>query len=223
MFITSIATIIISFLSIILSSSVHEFAHAYSAYKLGDLTAKVNGRMTLNPLKHIAPLGLLSMLVAGIGWSKPVPINENNFEKPVLGTALTALAGPLSNLGLVVIFSIIYRIISSTINFPIGSEVEFSSQNMLSLILLYILEIPIIINLSLMLFNLIPVPPLDGYRITRLFIPGKLKYYWEDLEKYSHWILPILVLPITPIGNIFSSLISNALSFLFRLATGVTY
>ena len=103
--IISIINVAIIIIVVLLSSTVHEYAHALVATKLGDYTAKSVGRLTLNPLKHIDPIGLIAMIVARIGWSKPVPINEANFVKPIRDTALVALAGPVSNLFLALFFA----------------------------------------------------------------------------------------------------------------------
>src|SRR5689334_17429306 len=111
--------IIFAIPSIIIASTIHEFAHAWTANKLGDPTAKAEGRLTLNPLVHIDPLGALMLVIARVGWSKPVPITEQNFHNPVFGTALTAIAGPINNLLLAVITGMIYKL---TANFTNGFD-----------------------------------------------------------------------------------------------------
>lgn len=174
--------------SILLSLSVHEFAHAFSAYKLGDLTAKLEGRMSINPLKHIDPIGFLLLISpARFGWSKPVPINEYNFRKPILGTAIAAFAGPLSNIMLAILFAGIFRFLSSIWLIADGT------------ILSELFVITIGINISLAIFNLLPIPPLDGFRILRAFLPDSIRYHWENLERYSGVFFILLF--ITPIGT----------------------
>ncbi len=163
---------------------IHEYAHAWAANKMGDNTAGYMGRLTLNPLAHIDWIGAVCLLLAGFGWAKPVPINPLKFKKQRLGIAVTAAAGPLSNL--IVSFGalIIYRIIICLsffrdglmgldvyLNSPfMGSIVEQSVNGMsMMFIILYILEMFIAINIGLAIFNLIPIPPLDGSKILSYF------------------------------------------------------
>lgn len=193
--------IIVAVPSILIASTVHEYAHAYSAYKLGDPTAKAEGRLTLNPLKHIDPIGALAMILFRFGWSKPVPINEYNFEKRETYTAITALAGPLSNLILAAITGLINHILNL-------------NPNSLIVFLLYIFAT---INISLAIFNLIPIPPLDGHKIVRALLPKKLRYYWEKLERYSLILILILILPFSPLQKISFSFISNLLSYFLHI------
>lgn len=181
--------------SLIIASTVHEYAHALAATRLGDYTAKAEGRLTLNPLTHIDPIGALLMVLVGFGWSKPVPVNEYNFEKPVLHTAITAAAGPISNIILVIISAILFKL------FPILPILIF-----------------IIVNISLATFNLIPIPPLDGHKIIRAILPKNLQGIWEDLEKFVPIIFLLFLLPFSPLSNFTSSLIrwviDNLLSIL---------
>lgn len=186
--------------SIILASTVHEYAHGWVAYKLGDNTAKAEGRLSLNPLVHIDPIGAVMMVVARFGWSKPVPINEYNFQNPALGTALCALAGPLSNLILALILSGIFRIVG-------GSIVYLD-------LFLYVF---IMINISLMVFNLLPLPPLDGHKIIRGLLPEPFRSYWESMEKYSILILIFLLLPISPLNQASGSFIMVILNFFMKI------
>jgi Zn-dependent protease len=188
--------IIFALPSIIIASGVHEFAHAFAAFKLGDATAKANGRMTINPLAHIDLLGVLSMIFFRFGWSKPVPINEYNFANRRLGTALTALAGPFSNLLLLLLAALLNCIFKP----ELGS--------MLQLFLL----IFAIVNCALAVFNLIPIPPLDGHKIVRGLLPKKPSYYWDDLENYSVILIVLLVIPVFPFGSIASLIISTAVN-----------
>ncbi|MEA3357083.1 MAG: site-2 protease family protein [Patescibacteria group bacterium] len=194
--------------SILIASSVHEFSHAWAAYKLGDLTAKINGRLTLNPLAHIDIFGAIMMVLTRFGWSKPVPINEHNFRNPVVGTALSALAGPVSNFILAMITAIVFRILPLS---PVesGSLVpDFLSSIMLTFI---------IVNLSLALFNLIPIPPLDGHKIVRALLPESFRYQWEGLERYSRWLLLLLFLPFSPLSFIMNQVLSYAIKILLLL------
>jgi Zn-dependent protease len=187
---------ILSIPSIILASSIHEFAHAYAAYKLGDPTPKMMDRLTINPLKHIDPIGAISMILFRFGWSKPVPINEGYFKRPVLGTAITAFAGPFSNFLIAGICALINKIP----NLPLFIQ-----------IFIYVF---VIVNLSLAIFNLIPIPPLDGHKVVRAILPKRLRASWEGLEKYS-WILIILIL--FPFSGFVSQYIVNTLNFFLQL------
>ncbi len=187
--------IVVAVPSILIASTVHEYAHAYSAYKLGDPTAKAEGRLTLNPLKHIDPIGALSMILFRFGWSKPVPINEYNFEKRETYTALTALAGPVSNL--------ILASLAGLTNYILNLD-----PNSLIVFLLYIFAT---INIALAIFNLIPIPPLDGHKIVRALLPKNLRYYWEKLERYSLILILLLILPFSPLQKFTFSFIGNTL------------
>jgi len=187
--------IVVAVPSILIASTVHEYAHAYSAYKLGDPTAKAEGRLTLNPLKHIDPIGALSMILFRFGWSKPVPINEYNFEKRETYTALTALAGPVSNL--------ILASLAGLTNYILNSD-----PNSLIVFLLYIFTT---INIALAIFNLIPIPPLDGHKVVRALLPKNLRYYWEKLERYSLILILLLILPFSPLQKFTFSFIGNTL------------
>ncbi len=187
--------VIVAVPSILIASTVHEYAHAYSAFRLGDATAKAEGRLTLNPIKHIDPLGALSMILFRFGWSKPVPINEYNFDNREVSTAIVAFAGPLSNLVLAGITGIV--------NFLLVKD-----PNSLIAFLLYTFAT---INIALAVFNLIPIPPLDGHKIVRAFLPKNLQYSWEKLEKYSVFLILLLILPFSPIRDLVFNFISKAL------------
>ena len=185
--------------SILIASTVHEYAHAWVATKLGDLTAKVNGRLTLNPLSHIDPIGAISMLIFRFGWSKPVPINEYNFEKRERDTALVSLAGPLSNVLLLLLTALINYLVKPT-----------------GLFATFVITFAMI-NTVLAVFNLLPIPPLDGHKIVRAFLPKQIRYYWEELEKYQIVLLIILLAPVFPFGSIISLIMGQVLPFIFNL------
>ena len=158
-----LATLVVIFLIM----PLHEFAHGFVAYKLGDKTAKYSGRLTLNPISHFDPLGAFSLLIFDIGWAKPVPIDSSNFKNRRRDLALTALVGPLSN--------ILAAIVGT---FLLNSTIFFPYINFINLIQKF-LSYYIIINISLAVFNFLPVPPLDGYKILECLIPNKylVKYY----------------------------------------------
>lgn len=187
--------------SILVAATVHEYAHAYTAFRLGDPTAKAEGRLTLNPLKHIDPIGAVFMILFRFGWSKPVPINEYNFEKRELHTALVAFAGPLSNLSLAFLTGIVNSLLPETTPF----------------LIVFLLYSFATINIALAVFNLIPIPPLDGHKIVRAILPPKLRYYWELLEKYSIILILLIVLPFSPISKYVFSFIGNTLANLLTI------
>lgn len=164
--------IIIFLPAIIIALTFHEYAHAWVAYKLGDPTAKAEGRLTFNPIAHLDPLGTMMLILFRFGWGKPVPINEYNFADPVKGSALSALAGPMTNLILALTTAGIFNVLTIT-------------NPLISAMLTYF----VLINILLMLFNLLPVPPLDGHKVVRALLPEKLRYSWESLENYSPFLL----------------------------------
>ena len=178
---------IISFLLsvpiIILILSVHEYAHGLVAKKLGDPTAESLGRLTLNPIKHLDPIGALCMLFFHIGWAKPVPINARNFKDPKKGFAITALAGPVSNILLGFVFALFYLLA-----FALLKDVRFVpnsfSYNLASNLLLFLLIFHTI-NIGLGIFNLLPIPPFDGSRLLNVFLPPK---YYFGIMKYERYI-----------------------------------
>lgn len=207
-----IGWIIFSLPSILIASGIHEYAHAWAAYRQGDLTAKLSGRMTINPLAHIDIVGTLMMVLARFGWSKPVPINEQNFKNPVLGTALTALAGPVSNLVTAVIFTILLKIF--TILVPPWVNLYVQDTIMVATIAF------ILVNLSLFVFNMIPIPPLDGHKIVRALLPAKARMQWENLAQYGPWLLVLLLTPISPLAWLITGVMTvlvNAILWILTL------
>ena len=168
--------------------TVHEYSHANAADILGDQTPRLAGRLTLNPLAHIDPVGFLALLIFRIGWAKPVPINPYNFRNPNQGMMLTGLAGPASNFFMAWILAIVLK------------TVPFSSQLWVS-----VLQTAIFINLALMIFNLLPIPPLDGSRIYTQFLP----YEWQVmLERYGFFLL-ILIILLQPTQDLLFFLINS--------------
>lgn len=188
---------------ILLALSVHEFAHAYMAYKLGDNTAKSQGRLTLDPIAHIDPVGFLMLLFAGFGWAKPVMVNKRNFKHPVRDDNLVSLAGPVSNFILAIIFTLVLKIMYM-----------FNLQYVLiGGILINVVYGIIIINVGLGIFNLIPIPPLDGSHVLFNMLPSK--YYYQMMQNYHIIQMIFIILFITGIlGNLISPLISGMLRLL---------
>ena len=203
---------------ILLSLSMHEAAHGYVAYKLGDPTAKNLGRLTLNPIKHLDPIGFICMLLAGIGWADPVPINTRNFKNPRRDMALSGAAGPLSNLLLAVIFAAVLKVVDLFI-----WDMEFSSELQLNIAkaVLIFLYYGIQLNITLAIFNLLPAPPFDGSRILYVFLPPK---YYFGVMKYERYIaLAIMLLfffgVLSPVISFISSFFLGGLFDLFSIST----
>ncbi|MBQ9133313.1 MAG: site-2 protease family protein [Clostridia bacterium] len=173
---------------ILLSLTVHEVAHGYAAYKLGDPTAKSMGRLSLNPLKHVDPIGALSMLLFRIGWAKPVPINTRYFKKPRRDMALSALAGPVSNLLMAFVAYIISAYIVRFGSYNSYFDV-YATGGKLAYILFLFFYTFFSLNISLAVFNLLPIPPLDGSRILLVFLPDKIYF---GIMKYEQIIQLVL-------------------------------
>ncbi len=158
---------------------LHELAHGWVAYKFGDRTAKNAGRLTFNPLVSIDPLGALMILLVGFGWARPVPVNLNNFRHPRVGMAVTAAAGPFSNFLAALIGAFIY----------VGVNVGIGSSTVANHFAMQMLSAFIIINISLAVFNLLPIPPLDGSKIVASFLPQK---GMEVFYRYQHFFIIFL-------------------------------
>ena len=167
---------------------LHEFAHAFVANLCGDRTSKMLGRVSFNPIRHIDPIGASLILLVGFGWAKPVPVNVNNMRKPRLHSALVAIAGPLSNLIVAVIASFIYV----TIMFNIYAG-NISDTKLIGFIQTFFSYL-IIINISLAVFNLLPIPPLDGSKVLYACLPNRILYKIQPYEIYISMGLMILCL-----------------------------
>lgn len=198
----------LNFLSLIIALlcaiTIHEFAHAYVANKLGDDTAEKLGRVSLNPKNHLDPIGSLALLIFGFGWGKPVPINSSRLKNIVKDTIVIALAGPLSNLLLATLLGIIYHLVD-----------KIASPQLLTLIL-----ITGYYNLLLMIFNLIPIPPLDGSNILKLFVPFRVMVW---LQQYGIFILIAVIFISFGNFNLLSLLISNPVNSLFSTLFGRSF
>ncbi len=169
-------------MAIIIGITFHEFSHVLAAYVQGDQTGKNLGRLTLNPLAHIDPLGLLLLVGVGFGWGRPAPFNPYSLRNPKLGSALVAIAGPVSNLVLIVVFGLAFRFLLPLFHLPL--------DNLLVIFLVFLIQI----NIVLMLFNLIPIPPLDGSRVLLNALSDRFAGLKEFLEKFGPFILLALLL-----------------------------
>ncbi len=178
---------------------VHEFAHAKVATWLGDDTPRLTGRLTLNPFKHLDPIGSAMILIAGFGYAKPVQVNMRRFKNPRGGMALTAIAGPLSNILTAFLFLLIYGILN---------VFQQRSGSYILLSIMAFFSFAAIINIGLGIFNLLPIPPLDGSRILTLLIPGK--YYYKVMQNERYIMIAVLVL-------IFTGVLTKPLQYLSGL------
>ena len=181
---------------ILVSLTFHEWAHGYAAYKCGDMTAKMYGRLSLNPLAHLDPVGSVCMLLFGFGWAKPVPVNTRNFRHPKRDFAIVAAAGPLMNLllafgGAGVATLIQYAGYTSIVEYMNQTDMTFINGMVYYAWMLFSLFC--LLNIGLAVFNLIPVPPLDGSRIVSWLLPPKASAKYNRIELYTRYILLALV------------------------------
>lgn len=202
-------------ITLMIAFTVHEFSHAFVAYKCGDNTAKNQGRLTLNPFKHLDPIGTILIFIAGFGWARPIPVNRFFFKNPRLAGIAVSIAGPISNLIMVVIgFIVWYSLVGTGIAAQLPPTVpEF-------------LDIFIQLNAVLFIFNLFPLPPLDGYRIIEDLVPMNARARMTQFEQYGAIIFLILVITplshytIQPIFNIVLPIVVGGLNeFFYHLLT----
>ena len=185
-------SLVLSIPGLFLALAFHEFAHGYAAYLMGDNTARYNGRLSLNPMAHLDIVGTLCLLLFHFGWAKPVPINPANFRNHRKGIIVVSLAGPFANFFLALVCTILCKLLYGFISTSQIAEFFY-------MVLLYAQ----VMNVGLMVFNLIPIPPLDGSKVLMEFLPYRMRYQMYSLERYSGIILLVLVWTrmLTPVLN----------------------
>jgi len=213
-FLPSIPEVIILVIILLTAFPVHEFAHAWTANHFGDDTPRRQGRLTLNPIAHLDLLGSLMLIVARFGWAKPVPVNEYALRRRSPSALMwVSLAGPLSNLGMAILAAIVFRLVYS-----------FALSFIPSLVLPYLILFLILfvrINLFLMLFNLLPLYPLDGEKVLDYFLPPNLAHGLETIRPYGPLILMAVIFVLPMVGiDVLGKVVWPALDFLEGLLTG---
>lgn len=205
---TPLWNILFSAIPALVCITLHELSHGYVAYRLGDDTAKRAGRLTLNPLSHLDWMGFLMLVVAHVGWAKPVPVDMRKFADPKRGMAITALAGPVSNILIAVVFLLLYGFLMPIALVKQGFLLEYG---------LPLFYVTAHLSLGLALFNLLPIPPLDGSKVLFSLIPDESYYRLMRYERYGMILLIILAVSGVT-GHFLSTAIDGAFSLLLPLA-----
>ena len=211
---SSLLSLVLTLPAVIIAMTFHEYAHAFAADKLGDNTPRQQGRLTLNPLKHIEPVGFFLLLFAGFGWGRPVEINTNRFNKNMdksKGEAIVSFAGPLMNIILAIVSAFILGVI---LKFNLLAKLQMQYAEIVIIFMMQLLYI----NLGLGIFNLIPLPPLDGSKILRHFLPYNTKV-WFDNNQYIFYIAFIVIWVL----GLASYIVSPAISFLGKWILELVY
>ena len=203
---TYIISILMGLLPALICITLHELSHGYVAWRLGDDTAKNMGRLTLNPFKHLDVMGVLMMMVFHVGWAKPVPINMYKFKNPKRGMAISSLAGPACNLLISIVFLFLYGVAFATLG-PVG----------IGSYLLQMLELTAYMSLSLCIFNLIPIPPLDGSKVLFSLMSDEKYYKLMRYERYG-MIIMLLLVATGLLGKPLSAAIGYVYGKLFAVA-----
>lgn len=204
---------------VLIAITFHEYAHAFAADKLGDDTPRNQGRLSLNPLSHLDPFGVIMLIFAHIGWGKPVQINPNNFTRKIsarTGEAIVSLAGPLMNFILAFIIAIIFYALQTF-------ATSFALTTQVGIIIMTMLQYAILVNIGLGVFNLIPLPPLDGSKILMAFLPYNAKRWFEEHTQLFYiifliiWITPLSSMIISPVISGITSGIDGIVSSIFGI------
>lgn len=210
---TYILKLLITAPPILLALTVHECAHAFAAYRLGDPTAKMLGRLTLNPLRHLDPIGTIALFLTGMfGWAKPVPVIARNFRNPAKGMMIVSLAGPFANLLLGAFFALF--VIAERV---VASDIPVALHGVYDPVFLMI-KASVVINVSLAVFNLIPIPPLDGSHVLGYFLPSGAGSSYSRFSPYGFILLLALIS-----SGVIGRLISPIIAAMIGLLTGGVY
>lgn len=198
-------------ISLVIAITVHEFAHAFSADRLGDPTPRLQGRLTLNPLAHLDPLGTIMLFLVRFGWGKPVQFDPFNLRNPRRDAAIISLAGPGANILIATLSSVILRLLSITPYRPliVGSDTP--------LFFIAFLQTLIVLNVVLAIFNLVPIHPLDGFKIVGGLLSQEQARSWYQLERYGIIFLLFLIFPIFGGSSPLHTLISPPINFLLSI------
>ena len=184
-----ISTMLLKIPPLLLALTFHEWAHGQAAMRLGDKTAYMLGRLTLNPIKHLDLVGSLVFLASGIfGWAKPVPVNPRNFRNPSHGMMQVSLAGPMANILLAIVFAVIYKLLVSS---GLAVKMQYSTIGSPILVMIYF---SIFLNVALAVFNIIPIPPLDGSKVLMHYLPSNMAMSYARFERYGFMVLMFLVI-----------------------------
>ena len=227
-FLTSLASFLIFLIALLTAITIHEFAHAAMADHLGDPTPRLSGRLTLNPFAHLDPIGTLMLFLFRFGWGKPVPIDPFNLRNPRRDSALISLAGPASNLILAVLLSFILHLagvvdastspseVSSALFTSVISVTSVSSVLPVLPFFYPLLSLTINLNIILAIFNLLPIHPLDGFKIIHGILPQEQAYQWEELRSLGPLILFLLIFPLFG-QSLISSILSPIINWLLQI------
>ena len=196
----SMQDMLLRVVSVLLCLVLHEVCHGVAAYALGDPTAKMRHRLSLNPLQHIDWLGLFAMLFVGVGWAKPVPVNPNYFKKPKRGMAITALAGPVSNFLLAFVIIMVLR---------------FAYHGEMTVLCGFLLDTAIL-SVGLGLFNLIPVPPLDGSKVLAVLLPDRAYDWLMRWERYG-MVIVVLLMSVGAVSDVLNRAILSIITLFCRI------
>lgn len=200
---------VVSIPGVFMAIAFHEFAHAYAAKLMGDDTAEKVGRLTVNPVSHMDIWGTLMLIVAGFGWAKPVPVNENKFKNTRIGIIIVSLAGVTMNIVLATVFAIIYSLLLS-----------FNVDNDIVLDILFNI---VIINVAFASFNILPIPPLDGFKVLLAFVSSDIRYKTYQYERYGMILLVALIWTgaidflLSPVGRVIVNFIVDISMYVTRL------
>ncbi len=215
-----IIELLITLFCVFFSLSIHEFAHGYAAHRMGDDTAKNMGRLNLSPTSHLDPIGALCLFLFGYGWAKPVPINPRNFgqKRYKSGMVISSLAGPLSNILLAFVSCLIFAVI-----LLVFGDMELGEKGIKAIeVVLMVFNTLMVMNISLAIFNLIPIPPLDGSKILNAILPARIYFKIMRYEQFGFIILLVLI-NLPPFRNLLYFLVDGVYEFMWSIITAIAF